>query len=56
MNVTADPVISNRGTPTEKASEFLHHNLQPITRSGMSYIKDSNNFLSKLKKLKESTW
>ena len=37
--------------PTEKASEFLDHHLQPILRSGMSYIKDSNDFSPKLKNL-----
>ena len=47
------PVISNCGTPTEKASKFLDHYLQPIMRSGMSYIKNTNDFLSKLKNLKK---
>ena len=36
VNVAGHPVISNYGTPTEKASEFLDHHLQPIVRSGMS--------------------
>ena len=39
------------GTPTEKASEFLDHHLQPIMKSGVSYIKDTNDFLFKLKNL-----
>ena len=33
LNVSGRPVISNCGTPTEKASEFLDHHLQPIMRS-----------------------
>ena len=37
-NVLGRPVISNCGTPTEKASEFLDHHLQPIMKSGVSYI------------------
>ena len=37
-NVSGCPVISNCGAPTEKASEFLHHHLQPILKSGVSYI------------------
>ena len=42
----------NCATSTEKASKFLdHHLLQPIMRSGMSYIKDTNDFLLKLKNL-----
>ena len=53
INVPGRPVISNCGTPTEKASEFLDHHLQPIMRSGMSYIKVTNDFLLKLKNLKE---
>ena len=50
-NVPSRPVISNCGTPTEKASEFLDHHLQPIMKSGVSYIKDTNDFLFKLKNL-----
>ena len=53
VNVLGRPVISNCGTPTEKASEFVDYHLQPIMRSGMSYIKDTNDFLSKLKNLKK---
>ena len=30
VNTPGPPVISNCGTPTEKASEFLDHHLQPI--------------------------
>ena len=48
-NVPGRPVISNCGTPTEKASEFLNHHLQPIMKSGVPYIKDTNDFLFKLK-------
>ena len=44
-------VISNCGTPTEKASEFLDHHLQPIMKSGVSFMKNTNDFLSKLKNL-----
>ena len=50
-NVPGRPVISNCGTPTEKASEFLDHHLQPIMKSRVSYIKDTNDFLFKLKNL-----
>ena len=32
VNVPGHPVISNCGTPTEKASEFLDDHLQPIMR------------------------
>ena len=53
VNVPGCPVISNCGTPTEKASKFLDHHLQPILRSGMSYIKDTNYFVLNVKNLKK---
>ena len=53
VNVPGRPVISNCGTPTEKASEFLDHLLQPVMRSGKSYIKDTSHFLEKIKDLGE---
>ena len=48
-NVPGRPVISTCGTPTEKASEFLDHHLKPVMQSGWSYIKDSVDFLKKIK-------
>ena len=36
--------------PTEKASEFFH--LKPIMQNGWSYIRDSNDFINKIKNLK----
>ena len=39
-DVPGKTVISNCGTPTEKVSDFLHNQLKPIVRGGMSYIKD----------------
>ena len=53
VNVPGRPVISNCGTRTEKASDFLDHHLQPIMKSGTSYIKDTNYFFLKLKDLKQ---
>ena len=53
VNAPGRPVISNCGTPTEKASEFLDHHLQAIIRSGLSYIKATNCLLQKLKNLKK---
>ena len=44
-------VISNCGTPTEKLSEFSDNHLQPIMKTGKSYIKDTGDFLEKLKNL-----
>ena len=50
-NVPGRPVISNCGAPTEKVSEFLDCHMQPIMRKGWSYIKDSQNFINKSRKL-----
>ena len=50
-NVSEKPVMSNCGTPTKKASEFLDHHLKPVMQKGESYIKHSGNFLSKIKEL-----
>ena len=47
-DVPRSPVISNCGTPTEKASEFL----KEVMQNGWSYIKESNNFIKKIKYLK----
>ena len=50
-DVPGRPVILNCGTSTEKLSEFLNHYLQPIMKAGKSYIKDTRDFLEKLKNL-----
>ena len=44
-------VISNCSTPTEKASEFLDHHLKPVMQKGKSYVKDSGDFINKIKEL-----
>ena len=51
-DVPGRPVISNCGTPTEKASEFLDSQLKKVMQNGWSYIKDSNDFIKKIKHLK----
>ena len=50
-NVPGRPVISNCGTPTEKASEFLEHHFNPAMQKCKSYIKDSGDFINKIKEL-----
>ena len=52
-NVPGKTVISNCGTPTEKVSGFLDNQHKPVMRESMSYIKDSNNFMHKMKDLKD---
>ena len=48
FNVPGQPVISNCGTPTEKASKFLDSNLKTIMQESWSYIKDSADFTNKI--------
>ena len=45
-NIPGRPVISDCGTPTEKASEFSDH-LKPM-RKGLSYIKNLGDFINKI--------
>ena len=50
-NVPGRPVISNCGTPTKKASEFLDYHLKPVMQKSWSYIKDSGDFIEKIKSI-----
>ena len=49
-SVPGRPVLSNSGTPTETVSELLDNELRP--QECLSYIKDSNDFVLRIKKLK----
>ena len=51
-NVPGRPVISNCGTPTEKASEFLDNHLKSIMQNSWSYIRDSGDFIDEIKRIK----
>ena len=53
-DVSGRPVISNCGTPTEKISEFLDTQLKPIMQKSWSYIKDSGDFIRKIKNLTDT--
>ena len=50
-DVPGRPAISNCDTPTEKVSEFLDHNLKNIMQEGLSYIKDTEDFLKKVQNM-----
>ena len=50
-DVPGRPVISNCGFYTENISSFLDHHLQPLAQRVKSYIKDTNHFLNKIKKI-----
>ena len=43
--------IWNCGIQTEKVLEFLDYHLQPVMKSGKSYVKDTGDFLEKIKSL-----
>ena len=48
-NVLGRPVISNSSYYTENISSFLDHQLEPLAQAVKSYIKDTNEFLKKLR-------
>ena len=50
-NVPGRPVISNSGYYTENISAYLDYHLQPLAKEVKSYIKDTNDFLKKLRDL-----
>jgi len=49
QNVPGRPVISNSGYYTENISAFLDHILKPLAKEVKSYIKDTNDFLRKIR-------
>ena len=54
-DVAGRPVISNCGYYTENISSFLDFHLQPLASEVKSYIKDTNDFLKKLRSLPNLT-
>ena len=50
-NVPGRPVISNCGYYMENISAFLDFHLQPLAQAVKLYIKDTNDFLNKLRSL-----
>ena len=52
-NVPGHPINFNCGISTEKFSEFLDHYMQPVVKERKLYIKDTPDFLDKLKDLGE---
>ena len=51
FNVPGRPVISNCGAATEKVSEFVDHHLKPIMQQSETYLRDSSDFLEKIRAL-----
>ena len=52
-SVPMRPVIFNCVTSTVNVAEFWDNELKLIIQEGLSYIKDSNNFMRKIKDLKD---
>ena len=53
INVPGRPVVSHVGFHTEKISSFIDHHLQPLSKKVKSFIKDTNDFVCKLKNIKD---
>ena len=49
--MTGRPVISDCGTPPEKASEFLDSHLKTIMQESWSYIKDLDDLTHKMSQI-----
>ena len=45
------PVVSNCNYFTENIANFLDYHIQPLSKKVKSYIKDTNDFLRKIKNL-----
>ena len=50
-DVPGRPVISNCGTLTKKFSEYLDSELKSVMQERWSYIKDSGDFIKKLRNI-----
>ena len=50
-SVPGRPVMSNCGTPTDNVSKYLDHIFKPVVQESWSYIKDSEDFLNRVKHL-----
>ena len=56
LNVPEHPIISNCGTPTQNAFEFLDHHFKPVMQSSWSYIKNSVYFLTKIQTFQKTLY
>ena len=45
------PICNSRNTPTEKISEWVDDQLQPLVKELPSYVKDDNDFLQKINEI-----
>ena len=54
LDAPGRPVISNCGTPTEGISEFVDFHIQPIMKPLPHIVKDTTDFLFKLRELDDT--
>lgn len=47
------PICNSRNTPTEKISQWVDEQLQPLVRELPSYIQDDNDFLRKIRQIND---
>ena len=47
------PICNSRDTPTEKISQWVDEQLQPLVKELPSYIKDDNDFLRKINQIND---
>ena len=50
-NTPGRPIISAINSPTEKISAFVDHHIKPLAQIQPSYLRDTKDFLNKLKSL-----
>ena len=50
--ITGRPIISGCDGPTERISSFVDTLLQPISKSQVSYLKDTTDFINFIEKTK----
>ena len=51
VGIPGRPIVASNGSPTENISRFVDYYLQPLTVCIPSYIRDTTDFLNKLREL-----
>ena len=48
------PICNSKGTPTEKISQWVDEQLQPLVEKLPSYLQDSSDFLRKVEEINQT--
>ena len=51
VGIPGRPIVASNGCPTENISRFVDYHLQPLTTRIPSYVRDTTDFLNKLREL-----